>query len=46
MYEYEIRNLKTNEERILFGYTLENAMRKAGIETTNEWKLVYAEYID
>ena len=45
MYEYVITNITTNENRMVFGYTYENAMRKAKLNA-NEWQVEWAEYID
>lgn len=45
MYEITIMNKTTNEERILFGYTLAKAFEKAGY-TYEEWTVVFMEYID
>lgn len=45
MYEYMITNITTNENRMVFGYTYENAMRKAKLNA-NEWQVEWAEYID
>lgn len=45
MYEIEIRNNKTNEERILFGYSIKHAMEKKGLNLT-EWTVLSVEYID
>ena len=45
MYEIEIRNNKTNEERFLFGYSIKQAMEKKGLSLT-EWTVLSVEYID
>ena len=45
MYELIIRNIKTNEEMIIFGYTAFDAFRRAELELT-EWVVTDLEYVD
>ena len=45
MYEYKVYNVKTNEEKILFGYTFEKACAKAKINPA-DYEIEYAEYVD
>ena len=45
MYEYELINIKTNEEAILFGRDIAKAMEKAGLNK-EEWKVLRMEYVD
>lgn len=45
MYEFEIQNKVTNEEKILFGYNYIDACRKGNVEA-DEWKVIYREYVD
>ena len=45
MYEITIINKTTNEERVLFGYSIAKAFEKVGY-TYEEWIVVDIEYID
>ena len=45
MYELTIRNIKTNEEMIIFGYTTFDAFRRANLELT-DWVVTDLEYVD
>ena len=45
MYEITVINRATNEENILFGYSIAKAFEKAGY-TYEEWKVIMMEYID
>lgn len=45
MYEIEVRNVKTNETTILFGYSLMDAFRRAKLDMT-DWEINYMEYVD
>ena len=45
MYEYGIYNTKTNERKILFGYTLEKACKRANVNL-EDYVVEYAEYMD
>lgn len=45
MYEIEIRNNKTNEVRIIYGYSIANAYERSNLNVA-EWTVVYNEYID
>jgi len=46
MYEYEIYNERTNEHNFICGYSREDAWRRNKDIDRNEWKIIYAEYID
>lgn len=45
MYEYGIRNINTNEETIIFGYSIANAFGRTKLDRS-EWEVWYSEYID
>ena len=45
MMTYEVRNMKTDEEKTLFGYNYTDACKRAKVEP-EEWKVVYCEYAD
>lgn len=45
MYEYELINIKTNEETILFGRDIAKAMEEARLNK-EEWKVLRCEYVD
>ena len=45
MYEYEVRNIKTNEERVIYGYSLTDACRRSNLLKAN-WDIIRFEYID
>lgn len=45
MYEYNIINLKTQEEDIIYGRKYQDACDRAGLDP-KEWKVIYREYID
>lgn len=45
MYEYGIYNVTTNEENIIFGYSFENACRRANLNP-QKWEVTYQEYVD
>lgn len=45
MYEYGIHNIITNEESIIFGYSIQNAFSRTTLNP-NEWEVWYNEYID
>ena len=45
MYEYRTYNAKTSEERIFFGYTFENACKRAKVNPA-EYVVVDMEYVD
>ena len=45
MYEYEIINKTTNEERWICGYSFKNACDRKGLEPA-DWTIIYSEYID
>jgi hypothetical protein len=45
MYEYELINIKTNEETILFGRDIAKAMEKANLNK-EEWRVLRMEYVD
>lgn len=45
MYEYEIVNIDTGKESIIFGYTLEDALRRYKMEG-QVVKILHKAYID
>lgn len=45
MYEYELINIKTKEETIVFGRTFAKAMEKAKLNE-EEWRVLRREYVD
>jgi hypothetical protein len=45
MYEYRISKLATGEESFIFGYSAENAFRRAKLNPA-EWVVWSREYID
>lgn len=50
MNEYTIYNIYTNEENILFGYSIVDAYRRKGkdreVEQSKGWIVLCGEYID
>ena len=48
MYEFHIRNVHTNETNIIFGYTANDAFRRAGIVNTElwNWEVEFSEHVD
>ncbi len=48
MYEFHIRNIHTDEKKILFGYTANDAFRRAGIVNAElwNWEIEFSEYVD
>ena len=45
MIEFGIMNTKTEEEKVMFGYSITDAYRRAKLDM-NEWHITYCEYID
>jgi hypothetical protein len=45
MYEYYIESIYTGEERIVHGYNVKDAFRRAKLAPI-EWGVVYVEYVD
>ena len=45
MYEYDVANIYTGEQRIVFGYSVADAFRRAGLAPI-EWGVLRAEYVD
>ena len=45
MIEFGIMNVKTEEEKVMFGYNIADAYRRAKLDM-NEWHITYCEYID
>ena len=45
MYEFRISKLATGEENFIFGYSAENAFRRAKLNPA-EWVVYGREYID
>ena len=45
MYEYYVESIYTGEERIIFGYNVNDAFRRANLAPI-EWGVVYAVYVD
>lgn len=46
MWEYGIRNARTGEKNIIFGYSPENAFDRNPEFNPSEWYIWYSEYID
>lgn len=46
MYEYGIRNVKTNERTIIFGYSWNNAVQRSKLDNEADWTIEYYEYVD
>ena len=46
MYEFELFNHEIKKSRIVHGYSLQDACRRAHIDDCEEWEVVYAEYVD
>jgi hypothetical protein len=42
---YTVRNVKTEEERELFGYWFEDAIRRSKLNA-DDWKVIFKEYMD
>lgn len=45
MFEYTIRNIATDEEDFIHGYSIKDAFRRANYNR-NEWTVIMWEYID
>lgn len=45
MYEFEIINKITDEERIIWGYSYKNACERSKLDPAN-WIVLCSEYID
>ena len=45
MYEYFVENIHTGETKIVFGYNIKDALRRAKLAPI-EWSVVYVEYVD
>ena len=45
MKEFGIYNVKTKEEKIVFGYSLKDALDRYGLDSA-EWETWYCEYLD
>lgn len=45
MMEFGVINNTTNEEEIIFGYNVMDALRRAKMNVT-EWTVIYVEFID
>ena len=45
MKEFGIYNVKTKEEKIVFGYSFKDALNRYGLNSI-EWAMSYCEYID
>ena len=45
MFEFTIKNHKTNEEDIIFGYSMADAMRRNRLNPI-EWNIVSMNYAD
>lgn len=45
MIEFGVVNVETKEERVMFGYNIADAYRRAGLDMY-EWYITYCEYID
>lgn len=45
MYEIKISKPETGENKLIFGYSLSNAFRRAKLDSS-EWEVLYMEYVD
>ena len=45
MYEYYIESIYTGERRVVYGYNVKDAFRRAKLAPI-EWGVVYVEYVD
>jgi hypothetical protein len=45
MYEYYIESIYTGEERVVYGYNVKDAFRRANLAPI-EWGIIYAGYVD
>ena len=45
MYAFYISNLATGKEKVIFGYDLRNAYKRAGLDG-GEWVMKDREYVD
>ena len=47
MWCFEIRNIKTGEQRMIFGYSWNNACRRSGMNPNDDdWRIEIQEYED
>lgn len=46
MYEFGIRNVKTDERNIIFGYSWRDAIRRSKLTNEEDWEIEYEEYVD
>ena len=46
MCEYEVMNVITGEQTIIFGYDVNHAFSRAKIENRSDWEVLYWEYVD
>ena len=46
MWEFQIWNEKTNQHRLIWGYTEEDAWEHSPEFSRSEWKILYSEYMD
>ena len=46
MFEYTIYNKKTNEQEVIFGYTVDDAFERCPIFDPKDWEVVFCEYAD
>lgn len=46
MWEFDIINTETEEQRIIFGYSLSDAFKRNPSLTPSEWQCIGHEYID
>ena len=44
MYAYEIQNRRTQKTKFIFGYTPEDAFRRAGL-TRKNWEIMSYDYV-
>ena len=45
MYEFYLINTNTGAQKTVFGYNVDDAFRRAGLEEEN-WEVIYTDYVD
>lgn len=45
MYEFNLVNIHTNEERLAFGYNFKDACRRSNLNSA-DWIIDWQEYVD
>ena len=46
MWEFHLIHVRTNEEKVIFGYTLSDAYRRNSLLNPEDWACVMHVYID